>query len=40
LFLTTPMAVFDDQTAMQLIESGESAQVFSALAEDYEGMGW
>ncbi len=40
LFLTTPMGIFDGQTALYLIENGESEQVFSALAEDYEGMGW
>lgn len=40
LFLTTPMGVFDGQTAMQLIERSESDQVLAALAADYEGMGW
>lgn len=40
LFLTTPMGIFGDQTAMHLIETGESEQVFAALPADYEGMGW
>lgn len=40
VFLTTPMGIFGGQTAMRLIETGESEQVFAALAADYEGMGW
>ena len=38
LFLMTSMGIFGGQTAMHLIEN-EGEQVFSALAEDYGGMG-
>jgi len=40
LFMTTPMGVFDNYTAMQMIEIGRGDEVFSAFAEDYEGMGF
>jgi DNA-binding XRE family transcriptional regulator len=40
LFLTTPMPVFDNHTALQLIELGQGDRVFAALAEDYEGLGF
>ncbi len=40
LFMTTPMGVFDNHTALQLIEIGRGDEVFSAFAEDYEGMGF
>jgi DNA-binding XRE family transcriptional regulator len=40
LFMTTPMGVFDGHTALQYIEIGRGDEVFSALAEDYEGMGF
>lgn len=40
LFMTTPMGVFDNYTAMQMIEMGKGDEVFSAFAADYEGMGF
>lgn len=40
LFMTTPMAVFDNHTALQMIEIGRGDEVFSAFAADYEGMGF
>ncbi len=40
LFMTTPMGVFDNHTALQIIEIGRGDEVFSAFAEDYEGMGF
>lgn len=40
LFMTTPMGVFDNHTALQMIEIGRGDEVFSAFAEDYEGMGF
>ena len=40
LFLTTPMPVFDGQTGIQMIESGRGHKVLSALAADYEGLGY
>lgn len=40
LFMTTPMGVFDNHTAMQMIEIGRGDEVFSAFAADYEGMGF
>ena len=40
LFLTTPIGIFGGQTAMHLIETDETEQVFAALAADYEGIGW
>ena len=40
LFMTTPMAVFDNHTAIQLIEIGRGDEVLSAFAADYEGMGF
>jgi DNA-binding XRE family transcriptional regulator len=40
LFMTTPMGVFDNHTALQMIEMGKGDEVFSAFAADYEGMGF
>ncbi len=40
LFLATPMPVFGNRTAIQLMEQGSIDQVFGALAEDYEGLGF
>ncbi len=40
LFMTTPMGVFDNHTALQMIEHGRGDEVFSAFAADYEGMGF
>lgn len=39
LFLTTPLASFDGQTATQLIEARQFDRVIGALAGDYEGLG-
>ena len=39
-FLTTPMPIFGNRTALQLIENDEAEHVFSALAQDYEGLGY
>ncbi len=39
-FLTTPMPVFEQRTAMQLLENGQSDVVLGALAADYEGSGY
>ncbi len=39
-FLVTPMPVFGGQTAIQLIGAGKADQVLSALAADYEGLGF
>jgi DNA-binding XRE family transcriptional regulator len=40
LFMTTPMPVFDNRTALDLIEHGRIDEVISALAADYEGQGF
>jgi transcriptional regulator with XRE-family HTH domain len=37
LFLTRPLPVFEQRTALQLIEAGEGERVLGALAQDYEG---
>lgn len=39
-FMTTPMADFDNLTALQLFERGEGERVLAALAADYEGLGY
>jgi hypothetical protein len=39
-FLTTPLAEFDGQTALRLIELGQAERVLAALAADYEGLGY
>jgi len=39
-FLTTPLAEFDGRTALQLMEGGKTDRVLSALAADYEGLGY
>lgn len=39
-FLTTPMPVFEQRTAMQLLENGQIDAVLGALAADYEGSGY
>ncbi|MCL5263779.1 MAG: DUF2384 domain-containing protein [Chloroflexi bacterium] len=39
-FLATPMAEFDGRTALQLIEMEQGDRVLSALAADYEGLGY
>ena len=36
-FMSTPFPVFDGQTALQLVERGETERVMGALAADYEG---
>lgn len=40
LFLRTPLPVFGNRTALQLIETGEAELVLGALASDYEGLGF
>jgi len=39
-FLRLPLAIFDGQNALQLIERGQAVQVLGALASDYEGIGY
>lgn len=39
-FLTTPMAVFDNHTAEDLIAAGYGHRVLAALAQDYGGLGY
>ncbi|MBA2276888.1 MAG: hypothetical protein H0W06_03920 [Chloroflexia bacterium] len=38
LFLTTPSARFDGQTALDLLRGGNEERVLSALASDYEAI--
>lgn len=40
IFLSRPQPVFDGHTAYQLMSIGEYDAVISALAADYEGMGF
>lgn len=40
LFMTTPMGVFENHTALHFIEIGRGDDVFSAFAADYGGMGF
>jgi DNA-binding transcriptional regulator YiaG len=39
-FLTTPLAVFDLHTAIDLMIIGEYDRVIGALAADFEGLGY
>lgn len=39
-FLQTPLSTFGGRTALQLIEQGQAEQIISALASDYEGLGY
>ena len=39
-FLTTPMAVFDGHTALDMMGLGEYDRVISALAADFEGSAY
>jgi transcriptional regulator with XRE-family HTH domain len=39
-FLTTPMAVFDGCTALELMSLGDYDRVIGALCADYEGLGY
>lgn len=39
-FMTTPLAEFDNCTALQLIERDQEERVLAALASDYEGLGY
>jgi transcriptional regulator with XRE-family HTH domain len=39
-FLKTPLPTFAGRTALQMIEQGQADAVISALAADYEGLGW
>jgi transcriptional regulator with XRE-family HTH domain len=40
LFLTTPLRSFGNRTPLQEIMAGHVEQVISALAADYEGLGF
>jgi predicted transcriptional regulator len=39
-FLITPLPEFAGRTALQMIEQGHASEVRSALAADYEGIGF
>ena len=39
-FLKTPSPTFDGRTPLQMIEQGKVDDVISALASDYEGLGF
>jgi hypothetical protein len=39
-FLTTPLPVFNGYTAIDLMLIGEYNRVISALAADFEGLGY
>lgn len=39
-FLATPLPTFGGRTALQMIEQGHADDVLSALAADYEGLGY
>ena len=39
-FLTTPLPVFDRYTALDLMQIGDFDRVISALAADFEGLGF
>lgn len=39
-FLSTPLAIFDGRTALDLLESDQAEPVLAALAADYEGLGY
>ena len=39
-FLVLPMPLFEGYSALQLIELGKGDRVLSALAADYEGLGY
>jgi DNA-binding XRE family transcriptional regulator len=39
-FLRTPSPTFDGRTPLQMIEQGRADAVISALASDYEGLGY
>src|SRR5262245_58260103 len=39
-FLRTPLPTFDGRTPLQMIEQGQAKAVISALASDYEGLGY
>jgi len=39
-FLTTPLKVFENHTALQEIEIGHADRVLGELAADYEGLGY
>lgn len=40
LFLRTPLPVFAGRTPLRMIEQGKTDDVISALASDYEGLGY
>ncbi len=39
-FLITPLPIFDNRTALDLMLIGDYDRVISALAADYEGLGY
>ncbi|MUL35541.1 helix-turn-helix domain-containing protein [Gloeocapsopsis dulcis] len=39
-FLNTPLPVFNGRCALELLQLGEYETIISALAADYEGMGF
>jgi transcriptional regulator with XRE-family HTH domain len=39
-FLTTPLSVFDEHTAIDLMTIGEYDRVIGVLAADFEGLGY
>jgi transcriptional regulator with XRE-family HTH domain len=39
-FLTTPLAIFDQHTALDMMLIGAYDRVISALAADFEGLGY
>jgi transcriptional regulator with XRE-family HTH domain len=39
-FLTTPLAIFDQHTALDMMLIGSYDRVISALAADFEGLGY
>jgi len=39
-FLTTPLPVFEPYTALDLMQIGDFDRVISALAADFEGLGF
>jgi hypothetical protein len=39
-FLTTPLSIFDQHTALDMMLIGAYDRVISALAADFEGLGY
>jgi hypothetical protein len=40
LFLSTPQPIFDERTALELLAAGEVERVLSAVAADWDGLGY